>query len=75
MHSTYRALITVSGAGDYACRRLSAPSSFSMAARLAFDPPFIGRAPEQVDEFLAEVIDPIRNRYASSESLAAEVKV
>jgi adenylosuccinate lyase len=36
---------------------------------------FIGRAPEQVDEFLAEVIEPIRARYASSETLAAEVKV
>ena len=26
---------------------------------------FIGRAPEQVDEFLAQVVEPIRRRYAS----------
>jgi adenylosuccinate lyase len=36
---------------------------------------FIGRAPEQVDDFLADIIDPIRARYAASETLAAEVKV
>ena len=31
----------------------------------AFDKPgsFVGRAPQQVDEFLSEVIDPIRTRY------------
>ncbi len=36
---------------------------------------FIGRAPEQVDEFLAEVVEPIRQRYAGSGALAAEVRV
>ncbi len=25
---------------------------------------FVGRAPEQVDEFIAEVVEPIRARYA-----------
>ncbi len=36
---------------------------------------FVGRAPEQVDEFVAEVVEPIRRRYAGSEALSAEVKV
>jgi adenylosuccinate lyase len=36
---------------------------------------FIGRAPEQVDEFLAEVVAPIRRRYANSLGTAADVHV
>jgi adenylosuccinate lyase len=35
---------------------------------------FIGRAPQQVDEFLAEVVGPILSRY-QGESLSAEVHV
>jgi adenylosuccinate lyase len=35
---------------------------------------FIGRAPQQVDEFLAEVVAPILSRY-EGESLTAEVHV
>jgi adenylosuccinate lyase len=36
---------------------------------------FVGRAPEQVDEFLAEVVEPIRSRYAAAPVTSAEVKV
>ncbi|MGV3608446.1 MAG: adenylosuccinate lyase [Planctomycetaceae bacterium] len=36
---------------------------------------YVGRAPEQVDDFLAEVVAPIRERYGSGQNLAAEVKV
>jgi adenylosuccinate lyase len=38
---------------------------------------FVGRAPQQVDEFLAEIVQPIRDRYPGSVSggLSAEVKV
>lgn len=36
---------------------------------------FAGRAPEQVDEFLAEVITPIRDRYRSLLGQTAEVSV
>lgn len=36
---------------------------------------FVGRAPQQVEEFLAEVVEPIRRRFAASASLSAEVKV
>jgi adenylosuccinate lyase len=33
---------------------------------------FIGRAPEQVDRFIADVIDPIRRRYANDVNAVAE---
>ncbi|HEY3395688.1 MAG TPA: lyase family protein, partial [Lacipirellulaceae bacterium] len=34
-----------------------------------------GRSSKQVDEFLAEVVAPIRSRYASGAALSAEVKI
>jgi adenylosuccinate lyase len=60
-----------------------------LLARLAGDPAFagidlgatldarqfVGRAPEQVEEFLTEVVQPIRTRYAESLKQVAEVKV
>jgi adenylosuccinate lyase len=36
---------------------------------------FVGRAPQQVDEFLAEVVEPIRVKYGKNRASAAEVKV
>ena len=36
---------------------------------------FVGRAPEQVDEFIAEQIEPIRERYGSDGELSVEVNV
>ena len=36
---------------------------------------FVGRAPQQVDEFLQEVLQPIRQRYADSLGGSAEVNV
>ncbi|MCC7084212.1 MAG: adenylosuccinate lyase [Pirellulales bacterium] len=36
---------------------------------------FVGRAPQQVDEFIAEWIEPIRSRYAESLRQPAEVRV
>lgn len=36
---------------------------------------FTGRAPEQVDEFVAEIVEPIRKRYAKQLNQTAEVKV
>jgi adenylosuccinate lyase len=36
---------------------------------------FVGRAPEQVDQFVAEHIEPIRQRYSGSDALSAEVRV
>ena len=36
---------------------------------------FVGRAPQQVDEFLAETVAPIRTRYADCLEGEAELKV
>jgi adenylosuccinate lyase len=36
---------------------------------------FVGRAPEQVDEFIAQVVEPIRMRYGNDESPTVEIKV
>lgn len=36
---------------------------------------FIGRAPEQVDEFIEEVVDPIRKRYANLSITNVELRV
>ena len=42
----------------------------------ALDPQsFVGRAPEQVDAFIAEVIEPIRQRYEGQLSESGELKV
>jgi len=36
---------------------------------------FVGRAPEQVDEFLAEVVEPIGARFADQDDAGGEVRV
>ncbi len=36
---------------------------------------YVGRAPEQVDEFISDVVQPIRDRYEGGEGLGAEVTV
>jgi adenylosuccinate lyase len=58
--------------------RLAADPAFGGPAVVAaaMEPAqFIGRAPEQVDEFLAGVVEPIRRRYAGADRLSAEIKV
>jgi hypothetical protein len=35
----------------------------------------VGRAPQQVDEFLAEVVEPIRKKYPQAMELEGEVSV
>jgi adenylosuccinate lyase len=57
--------------------RLAKDSAFAKVnVSVAMEPSqFVGRAPEQVDEFIAEVVEPIRQRYANSVGLSAEVRV
>jgi len=57
--------------------RLSADSGFEKVdvAAIADPKQFVGRAPEQVDEFLVEIVEPVRQRYASAVPIAADVKV
>jgi adenylosuccinate lyase len=59
--------------------RLAADASFGVSfedLQSALQPDrFVGRAPQQVDEFLDEVIDPILARYASRDDAAEEIRV
>ncbi len=57
--------------------RLAADGAFAnVDLTAALDPRrFIGRAAEQVDQFVAEVVAPIRARYADRPATAAEVHV
>ena len=36
---------------------------------------FVGRAPEQVEEFIADHVEPVRKRYASVLGMKAELDV
>jgi adenylosuccinate lyase len=36
---------------------------------------FVGRAPQQVDEFIAQIVHPIRQRYPQASTIQAEVNV
>ncbi|MEE9603019.1 MAG: adenylosuccinate lyase [Thermoguttaceae bacterium] len=57
--------------------RLSADKAFAdVDLKSALDAKqFIGRAPQQVDQFLAEVVEPIRTRYADALDTEAKVEV
>ncbi|HEY2880839.1 MAG TPA: adenylosuccinate lyase [Pirellulales bacterium] len=57
--------------------RLKTDAAFSKVdVAAALNPQkFIGRAPEQVDEFVAGVVEPIRQRYRDRLGQTAEVKV
>lgn len=42
----------------------------------ALDPAkFVGRAPQQVDEFISEIVEPIRKRYPQAAAQTADVRV
>lgn len=58
-------------------KRLAADPAFaSVDLDAALDPiAFVGRAPEQVDEFITSQITPIRSRYSNHQTLSAEVRV
>lgn len=57
--------------------RLAADPAFAQVDLAATMVPsqFVGRAPEQVDEFLAEVVDPILARYPNAAAGDGEVRV
>lgn len=57
-------------------RLASEPDFAGVDLQAALDPAqYVGRAPEQVDEFVAEVIEPMRAKYANQTQLSAELKV
>jgi adenylosuccinate lyase len=57
--------------------RLRADEAFAAVDwAVALEPArFIGRAPEQVEEYLSEIVAPIRERYADALGDEAEVSV
>ncbi len=71
------AMVKQEGAPNDLLDRLAADPAFAKVdLDAALDPQkFIGRAPEQVDEFLAEVIEPIVAKYPPARSSGAEVRV
>jgi adenylosuccinate lyase len=58
-------------------QRLKADPAFAAVDLAASLEPrkFIGRAPQQVDEFVAEQVEPIRARYAAALKQASDLKV
>ncbi len=71
------AAVKQEGQANDLLERLAADPAFAKVdIRAETDPAkFVGRAPEQVDEFLAEVIGPIREKYPEALETAAEVQV
>jgi adenylosuccinate lyase len=61
---------------DLLARLAADPAFAKVNVNAAMDPSqFVGRAPQQVDEFIAQVVAPIRQRYANAGGSAAEVRV
>ncbi len=71
------AVVKQEGKPNDLLERLAAEPDFaSVDLQATLDPAqYVGRAPEQVTEFVAEVIEPIRARYANQGELSAELKV
>lgn len=75
-HDAARVVKEQGGENDL-LHRLSSDDSF---AKIDFDSlldasRFVGRAPEQVDAFIAEVIEPVRSKYSSRAEVRAEVDI
>lgn len=69
--------VKATGAETDVLARIAADPAFAGAnLEAALEPrQYVGRAPEQVDEFLAEVVAPIRQRYAGQLGDTAELRV
>jgi adenylosuccinate lyase len=64
------------GANDLLQRLASDPAFAQVDIAAVLDPrQYVGRAPEQVDEFLSDVLAPIRDRYPAAKSVVADVRV
>jgi adenylosuccinate lyase len=75
-HSVSEAL-KAGGTENDLLRRLRNDPAFAGVNFNWFENPeaFVGRAPQQVDEFIADVVDPIRQRFSGLGRQAAEVTV
>lgn len=64
------------GRNDLLDRLSDDPAFRSIDLRAALDPArFVGRAPQQVDDFLAEHVEPIRQRHAAALTGDVEIRV
>ena len=63
-------------ANDLLARLAADPAYAGLDLAAVLDPKaFVGRAPEQVDRFVGEVVDPIRARYADALRMEAGLRV
>jgi len=71
------AVVKEQGGRNDLLERLAADPAFTAVdlACLVAPAQFVGRAPQQVDEFLAEVVEPIRARYPQALGTTADVQV
>ena len=71
------AVVKQEGRDNDLLTRLATDEAFTgVDIEAALDPSKLtGRAPEQVDAFLAEVVAPIRKRYGSAPDTKADVRV
>jgi adenylosuccinate lyase len=71
------AVVKEQGGKNDLLERLTGDSAFAKVDLAAATDPqrYVGRAPQQVDEFLAEVVEPIRRKYAGLAAQMAEVHV
>jgi adenylosuccinate lyase len=71
------AVIKQEGGRNDLLERLAGDEAFAgVDLAAALDPArFVGRAPQQVDEFLSGVVDPIRAQYPQAIATAAEISV
>ena len=71
------AVVKEQGGANDLIERLTSDTAFAKVDFAAALEPskFVGRAPEQVDEFLAEIVEPIRQRYQTQSPKNADVRV
>jgi adenylosuccinate lyase len=71
------AVVKEHGGQNDLLKRLAADLAFSEVDLVAATDPvkFVGRAPQQVDEFLADVVKPIRTKYCKNLAAAADLRV
>jgi adenylosuccinate lyase len=71
------AVVKEQGGQNDLLARLASDKAFAKVNLAAVMEPsqFVGRAPQQVDEFIAEVVAPIRAKYGATGVAEAEVKV